>query len=257
MAKHDAMRSALVVVGNSQAEVMARVLRGVDRVTNRLRVEFVEGGQALASSYEPGSLLLEQMPFESSPVPPGIARRAAFPNLTCGMLWPLAAPNPLNHPDPDFPNGPFPYADAFLQACILAGTPRPQMLRLYFQAVWSDSWPDLDEVLRAESGRLLDLDRASGLHIGSFVLSEFREKRLFLNPDAQPDDGPLAKGRAGRETEHVAVPRERFGDLVLPVQSVLELHRPVRIAGRRAELPRIGDRHGRETPVRTCSMYRP
>lgn len=187
MAKHDATRSALVVVGNSQAEAMARALRGVERVTDRYRVEFVACGQPLASSYEPGSFLLEQLPFESHPVPTGIVRRAAFPNLTCGMLWPLAAPNPLNHPEPDFPNGPFPYADAFLQACVLAGTSRPQMLRLYFQAVWSDSWPDLDVALRAESARLLELDRASGLQIGSFVLAAFRERRLFLNPDAPAD----------------------------------------------------------------------
>ena len=178
------MRSKLLVYGDEVASIVATVLRRLPSVMGRFDVEFVDASRCSNATLPDAGVVLEQRVANSTSGPArSAAIRVLFPKLEFQALWPLNAGNPFNEPEPpDLPHGRFPYGDSFLAACAAALVPRKEALALYSSPAWSPSWPNLRDVFEAERLRLADVDDATNVRIGKYILESFRTQRLFVTP---------------------------------------------------------------------------
>lgn len=177
----------LVLTGDAQAEAVALILKKVAALTDRFEVVF--DGSTETSKREP-----ERCAFwlvqnngrarEKTPARHGCTR-VTFPPLHFRLLWPLAAPNPYNVPGS--PTA-FPGGDSFISACLAQGLHPDDILFHYQSQTWNSSWPNLDMLFRDETTALLAADAKCEVKIGSFILKNFRKRRLFWSPLAPSDD---------------------------------------------------------------------
>lgn len=183
----------ILLWGDAQAEAAAVVLRALPAISTAYDVVYCDARRngdappreviaACAHSFE-------QHGREASYVSrlPRGCKRTSFPALRFRLLWPLAAPNPFNRPEPANPAGAFPWGDSFITACLKRGMPADEIMRFYQSSTWHASWPSLDELFKRESLDLSTADAKCDVKIGSFILKHFRKTRLFWSANAPTD----------------------------------------------------------------------
>lgn len=176
-------RPAIVLTGTSHAQAIALLLGRIPAL--RERADVVYAGAAISPEDAARALVhFEQLDPAASAPTDGTHRRVTFPTVRFDLLWPLLCSNVYAKPDPpERPFGRFPYGDKFVTACIARGIPAKQIVRHVLENGWGDNWPDLDELHRSESRRIIGDDVRADVKIGSYVLTTFRAKRLFWTPN--------------------------------------------------------------------------
>ena len=183
------MRQTILVYGDNQAEAVSIILKKLTGIAQRFDVAYVS--ESAAGGLTPEDVAnCRYLCAQSSKVPfPHLAklskacRVVTFPLLDCELLWPLATVNPYNRPElPSFPSGKFPYGNSFIINCIEQDIPPQEILDLYLSGVWFDTWPNLDRLFVAETGRLFARDAECTVQMGAFVLKHFCRERLFSAP---------------------------------------------------------------------------
>lgn len=175
----------LIVSGDVQAEALAGLLRGIPRVAARFEIVYAGSADkaALSSKGLAACAVLYEQQGSAGPAVaaklPQDCLHVTFPALQLDLLWPFNCVNPYNDPEPEFRFGRFPYGDSFVLNCVDRDVPPHDIMRHCLSAEWNASWPDLDQLQQRESTRLLALDKANTVKVGSYVLNHFRTERLF------------------------------------------------------------------------------
>lgn len=240
-----AAKPTMIIHGDAQAEAVALILRRLPQIVAAHDVVYSDSRTPAAVGKETltaCSHVFEQHGAQRTPFP-NLARnckRITFPSLRLKLLWPLAAPNPYNCPEPGNPVGRFPVGDSFIAACLDRGVPADEIMQYYQAPVWSGTWPNLDALFSEESARLSSIDAKCDVKIGSFVLKNFRKERLFWAIEAPTNRllselvyrllhaafGPLPE--YAREHVESAVssvgPRDVMGRFAIPLHPLVARH---------------------------------
>lgn len=180
----------LIVYGNCQAQGIVAALNRHPAVTKRFEVAYQKNfgdpndpsGSLTPDQAQRSAIVLEQYAHDASVPLPEIPKgtpRVTFPSADLNVLWPLWSVNPFNGPEPPrFPHGRFPYGDAVILRLVREGHDAEAALAYYLNNSGNDL-PDLDRFLRLEQARLTHRDTQCDVKLGSIVLAQFREERLF------------------------------------------------------------------------------
>lgn len=180
------VRPTIVVYGNAQARAVHHVFESMPVLVERFDLRYVDSSAVARKDAPECTVLFDQQPDlagGATPASPSKAKIVRFPIVAFNLLWPFNCPNPLNAPHPPaYPFGPFPNGDSFLLSCVKQHVLPKDAIALYLGTAWPSSWPDLDKLFRQESARLIAVDAASDVQIGSYILKHFRKRRLFVAP---------------------------------------------------------------------------
>lgn len=205
-------KELIVVKGDAQARGIAMLFERLQAMTSAYDIVFVDSMNIgpSKSDLRRCAFLLEQFAGESLVRKlPRHCKRITFPKLRMNLLWPLAAPNPYNEPEPGNPLGPYPIGNSFIISGIEHGVPSGDIMRVLLAGAWSSTWPNLDALFKAETAALLAADAKCDIKVGSFVLKYFRRRRLFWSPNA-PSNELLAE--LAYRISHACFGRETLAD---------------------------------------------
>ena len=187
----------LVLRGDAQAESLFRALSRIAAVTERYELHYFDPRRA---GYPPppqevfdrcGAFFEQHGDEPESSSLGGECVRLTFPTLSLQLLWPFTCVNAFSLADPpEYPDGRFPYGNAIVVEYLSRGLSREQINAALHSTKWEPHWPNLDDALALETGRLEALDATCDVQIGVYILEHFRERRLFNAPNL-PTNGLL------------------------------------------------------------------
>lgn len=112
---------------------------------------------------------------------PGDCTTLRVPLVGFNSLWPLVCVDPRNAPSPEYPWGryPLPFNDR-LALKILEGRLDPEMRVAAYHATDVNSVVDLSRFHEIQAEQMIENERTCDVRIAPYVLTHFRQKRLFL-----------------------------------------------------------------------------
>ncbi len=185
------MTQTLLVCGDPQAESLFLALQRIPAIADRFQLRYYDPGrmaeETLKQTLPDCSIIFEQHserpPLDRASLPPSCVR-VTFPRLTFKLLWPFTCVNSYNEPDPpEFPAGRFPYGNAVVLEYLHSDLSKEQILSAVLGTRWESHWPNLEDALALETGRLTALSSTCDVHVEDFILGTFRERRLFWAVD--------------------------------------------------------------------------
>jgi hypothetical protein len=185
-------RETVIVYGNCQAPYVGLMLNEsplaerFDFVTVLNHAPPAQGTDPLPASVGEAVLLLEQYD-ERATVPVREQVRAAippacpvvtYPPLNLMGLWPFAAVDSRNQPEPDRPWGRYPWGDRIGLAVAKLGLPATEVFAKYMELSMAQM-PDVANLLERDRALLERRDAASDVHMADYVLENVRTQHLF------------------------------------------------------------------------------
>jgi hypothetical protein len=188
------MPKTLIVYGNCQAEAVATILRMDPAARESYRILYLRSfehpsiGRDELHSEDVAAcgVLWEQhdpKPFPYRDLLPADCVTVKFPAIDFNLFWPFRCANPYDEPElPIFPFGQFPYGDRIVLECVDKGM-APEKIIAHYRDGWDKYGVDLDRLLQLESARLTARDAHCDVKMGEYVMTHFREERLYWTPD--------------------------------------------------------------------------
>jgi hypothetical protein len=185
----------VIVYGNCQSPVLARILATIDDLNDDLRFVYVPNHpfpsltelEALPEKYlRDVALVLEQHeernnnPYRlalQSRLPPGV-QVIKFPSFIMSSMWPFECPEPRGQSEPDYPWRRFMEGDMIGLEIAKSGLSGPLALAAYLD-LSVKKMPDLAVRLQRDIDRMRRYDDGCDVKVSDFVEANFRKQYLF------------------------------------------------------------------------------
>ncbi|WP_417582449.1 WcbI family polysaccharide biosynthesis putative acetyltransferase [Nitrincola sp.] len=202
----------IIIYGNCQTVPLAMQLAAADTVAPENRAYVCVLNHALpgklialpsAEQLSRCILYLEQYDSAVSALPvrdmlrqkiPRNCPRLVFPTFMMFCFWPFECTDPRNAPEPNFPWGRYPHGDSLALELVSRGLKGEEAINTYMD-ISLQRMPDLQLSLQRDIARIARHDQASDVHIGDYVIANFRRKHLFLTTGHVCNDALHELGR--------------------------------------------------------------
>lgn len=184
-------KPTILVYGNCQASAMAQTFSKLPGIKDLCEVRYlasfvhpVDGVAPIHQDWLDRCLVFIEQKGAWTEFPrkaelPTSTVSLSFPTVSMNSLWPLHANDPRNRTEPpDYPFGRYPYGDRLVMELLDKGYAGKELLKEYMGHDIGQML-DLDRFFELESERLRLADAACDIKMADFVLSNFRNERLF------------------------------------------------------------------------------